>query len=218
MGGIITALRVQKRNKNRVNVYLDGRFAFGLAAIEAVRLRCGQTLSDEDIAALKARDEVEQARQHTLGLLERRPRSVQEIRRYLEGKGYLPETIEAALASLSEAGLLDDQAFARFWLENRTEFRPRSVRALRQELRQKGVSAEVITTALQAHNENEAAYRAAQTQARRWRGLDSLSFRKKMEGFLVRRGFAYEVAREATARAWQEMMMTESDDSFDEME
>jgi regulatory protein len=55
MAGTITALRFQKRNKDRVNVYLDGQFAFGLAAIEAVRLRVGQTLSDDDVARLQRR-------------------------------------------------------------------------------------------------------------------------------------------------------------------
>lgn len=219
MSGTISALAVQKKNKDRVNVYLDGKFAFGLAAIEAVKLRRGQTLSDEDIAALKARDEAEQARQQALGFLEYRPRSVEEIRRYLSDKGYPDETLEQVIARLADAGLLDDRAFAHFWLENRAAFRPRSARALRQELRQKGVPADIIAELLdEEHNEDEAAYQAALPGARRWCGLDATSFRKKLESLLVRRGFSYEVAREATARAWQAVNESGLDDSFDETE
>jgi regulatory protein len=75
MAGTITALRFQKRNKNRVNVYLDGQFAFGLVAIEAARLRVGQTLSDNDVARLQMRDEVERAYERALNFLSYRPRS-----------------------------------------------------------------------------------------------------------------------------------------------
>ena len=73
MGGRITALKFQKRNRDRVNVYLDGRFAFGLAAIEAAHLRVGQVLSDEEIARLKERDQVERAVQRAMDLLSYRP-------------------------------------------------------------------------------------------------------------------------------------------------
>jgi regulatory protein len=61
MAGTITALQFQKRNKERVNVYLDGTYAFGLAAMQAAQLRKGQVLSDEEIAALKAQDDRQRA-------------------------------------------------------------------------------------------------------------------------------------------------------------
>ena len=54
-------MRYQKRNKNRVNVYLDDEFALGVAEIEAVRLHVGQTLTDDDIARLRGHDQVERA-------------------------------------------------------------------------------------------------------------------------------------------------------------
>jgi len=72
--GIITALSAQKRSQDRVNVYLDGEFAFGLAAIAAVRLRVGQTLTAADIAALQETDAVEKAKESALHLLGYRPR------------------------------------------------------------------------------------------------------------------------------------------------
>ena len=86
MAGTISALRYQKRNKNRVNVYVDDQFAFGLAAIEAARLRVGQALSDDDIARLRRQDDVERAHERALNFLSYRPRSEAEVRRNLRKK------------------------------------------------------------------------------------------------------------------------------------
>ena len=144
MAGTITALVAQKKNPDRVNVYLDGRFAFGLATIEAARLRRGQTLSDDEIAALQNRDEVQKAHESALHYLDYRPRSVDEIRRYLKGKDVAPEVMNEIIERLTSVGLLDDWAFARYWLENRSDFRPRGERALRLELRQKGVPGDIV--------------------------------------------------------------------------
>ena len=207
MAGTITALTVQKKNRDRVNVYLDGRFAFGLAAIEAARLRRGQTLSDDEIAALQNRDEVQKAHESALRYLDYRPRSTDEIRRHLmKSKDVAPEVMDEVVERLTSVGLLDDRAFVRYWLENRSDFSPRGERALRLELRQKGVPGDIIAEVLsESHNEDEAAYRAAMAQARKVRTTDPVEFRRKMEAHLARRGFSYDTAREATARAWSEL-------------
>jgi len=207
MGGTISALQVQKKNKDRINVYIDGRFAFGLAAIEAVRLRRGQQLSDDEIATLQTRDTAHQAHEAALRYLDYRPRSVDEIRRHLKGKDVEPDVIDEVVERLSDVGLLDDRAFARYWLENRRDFRPRGQRALRMELRQKGVPDDIIDEALhmgEGHDEDEAAYQAAQAQARKIHTADPAEFRRKLEAHLLRRGFSYDIAREVTARAWNE--------------
>jgi regulatory protein len=201
----ITALTVQKRNRNRVNVYLDGKFAFGLAAIEAARLRLGQELSDEEIAKLEERDDLETAHERALHFLSFRPRSESELRRYLEGKGTSPEHVEEVLARLARVGLVDDAAFARFWVENRGTFRPRGSRALRYELRQKGLSTEAIDEALAEHDDEALALEAARGHVRKLRGLPELEFRRRMYEFLARRGFNYDVISEVVEPLWREL-------------
>jgi len=191
MGGRITALKVQKRNRDRVNVYLDGRFAFGLAAIEAAHLRVGQVLSDEEIARLKGRDRVERGVQRAMGLLSYRPRSEAEIRRRLREKGYDEAEITEVVERLRRVELLDDEAFARYWVENRFQFNPRGVVALRQELRQKGVDDAVIEEVLAEYDEEAAAARAAERVVRRLHGLDTATFRRRLVDSLRRRGFSY---------------------------
>ena len=137
---VITALEVQKRNKERVNVYLDDEFAFGLSLMEAAVLKKGQTLSDEEIDQLKQEDAIVQAVDHAIRFLSYRPRSSQEVRQNLSKKK-IPETvIESALERLENLGYLDDSAFVRFWVENRNSFKPMGARALSYELRQKGIS------------------------------------------------------------------------------
>lgn len=200
----ITGLIVQKRNPNRVNIYLDGEFAFGLARITAAWLQVGQALDDEKIAALQSQDELEVAYQAAMRALDRRPHTEKELRRKLEPKGFKPETMDATLARLRNAGLVSDHQFAQSWIENRTVFRPRSHRAITMELRQKGISDENIQTALEdSPTEEQLAQLAAQHYARRLSGLDWQTFRQKLGGHLARRGFNYETASQAVRKAWE---------------
>lgn len=205
MAGKITALKAQKRNPKRVNVYLDGRYAFSLAAIEAAKLRRGQVLSDEDIERLEERDSLEKAHNRALRFLSYRPRSEAEVRRYLRDKGVTPAVEEEIIERLTRAKLLDDVAFARYWVENRERFKPRGVRMLRYELRQKGVDDKTIAQALADLDEKESAYRAATQRGRRLAHLDQVSFRRKLSAYLQRRGFPYRVVNPAVERVWQEL-------------
>jgi regulatory protein len=202
MAGTITALVVQKRNKERVNVYLDGEFAFGLAMIEALKLHKGQHLGDDEIARLQVLDEIEVAHERALNFLSYRPRSAEEVRRRLREKKISETAIETVIERLERAGLLDDRAFTRFWIENREQFKPRGAQALRYELRQKGVPDAIIEDALSDFDEQDAAYRAARAQVRRYAQADQQTFRKRLGDHLARRGFAYSTVRDVLDRLW----------------
>jgi regulatory protein len=202
--GTISALKVQKRNPQRVNVYLDGEFAFGLARITAAWLHVGQKLSKEKISQLKQQDTAEAAYQRALRLLSFRPRSSTEIRQRLTRIGFDNEIIDGALTRLMRSGLVDDARFAKEWAENRNEFRPRGRRALEYELRQHGLEREEIDQALEGLDENSLALQAARKHARKLLGLPAIEFRRKLYGFLARRGFDYENAKPAVEQAWKE--------------
>jgi regulatory protein len=205
MAGTITALVVQKRNKERINVYLDGEFAFGVAASAAMGLRKGQALSDEEIARLKALDQIEKAYQRALNFLSYRPRSMAEVQRNLRKKDVPEDVIEQIVERLERIGLLDDEEFARYWIENRQQFKPRSARALRYELRQKGIPEVVIEGALDDFDDENAAYRAAQARASRYANGDERTFRQRLGDFLARRGFDYGTSRDVLGRLWEEL-------------
>jgi regulatory protein len=202
----VTALKVNPRNKARVKVYLDGRLALQLARIEAARLRVGQELSEAAVVRLRQADAVERAYERALKLIAVRPRSEAEVRRRLREKAVPDEALEAVLARLRRAGLVDDQAFAAYWVENRAAFRPKSRRALQAELRRKGVNDETLGQALEAANDAEAAYRVAARRARAasLRALPYPDFRRRLGGYLGRHGFDFEVIEAIVERVWKE--------------
>ncbi|HMM97901.1 MAG TPA: RecX family transcriptional regulator [Anaerolineales bacterium] len=200
----ITAIEAQKNNPHRVNVYLDGEFAFGLAKITAAWLKTGQALDEAKIAQLQAEDAQEKAYQQAMLFLGYRARSEAEVRKNLEKHEVPPAVIERTVERLREERLLNDGQFARDWVANRSEFRPRSRRALAIELRRKGVDEAAIQSATETTDETTLAYAAAQKRARRLEGLEWLEFRKKLSGFLARRGFDYEVIAPTVKRLWLE--------------
>jgi len=201
----ISAITPQKRNPQRVNVYLDGEFAFGLTRIVAAWLSVGQELSDGKIASLQANDNREMAFQKALHFLSYRPRSSMEVRRNLEKHEIPPALIEETIERLKRGGLVNDEAFAQAWVENRNEFRPRSRSALALELRRKGLDGEVIQAALDEKVDEEAlALAAARKYTRRLEGLEWPEFRQKLGGFLARRGFSYSIIIPLLSRVWQE--------------
>lgn len=205
MTGTITALRVQKRKDERVNVFLDGQYAFPLSAILAARLRLGQHLSDDEIAALKAADDAELAYGRAVRFLAYRPRSVAEVQRYLERHGAPEEVIASVIRRLSGAGYLNDADFVQFWVRDRERFKPRSPQALRQELRNKGVSSQTVEQALRSLDSEDSAYRAAAERARRLEHLDERTFRQKLGAYLLRRGFSHAVVWPVVGRVWREL-------------
>jgi regulatory protein len=200
----ISALEVQRKNPNRVNVHLDGEFAFGLARIVAAWLRVGQELSETKIEQLIAEDARERAFQQAMLFLSYRARSELEIRKNLR-KHEIPESvIEQTLERLRQAGLANDDQFAQAWVENRNTFRPRSRRMMAMELKQKGLADEAIQSAIQNVDDEASAYEAAQKRAARFKGLEWNDFRRKLSEFLARRGYSYSVIAPVVTRIWNE--------------
>jgi regulatory protein len=209
MAGKITDLKYQKRNRDRVSVYLDDRFAFGLPAIVAAGLKNGQCLSDAEIESLQVQGGIETGYHRALDYLSYRPRSRAEVATYLQKRGMSEGQIETITGRLERAGLLNDEAFARYWVENRERFRPRGPRALRYELRGKGISNVVIDQAVASVDVSESAHRAASNKARQLSHLDQQTFHRKLVEYLARRGFDYDVARGVADRYWTELTVGE---------
>lgn len=201
----ITALKAQKRNNQRINVHLDGEFAFGLSRIVAAWLQVGQELTPEKIKELNGSDAIEVGYQRGLNFLSYRPRSQAEIIRNLRKHKTPEDQIEIIIERLVTKKLVDDENFAQLWVENRSDFRPRGAYALRMELRQKGISESIIDKTLEGINEDKLAHQAAKKRAERYKDLEWVDFRKKLSGFLSRRGFRYEVVFSAISKVWEEL-------------
>ncbi len=142
--------------------------------------------------------------------LEARPRSVTEVRRRLTTAGYRGALVEAAIGRLVELGYLDDEAFARTWLESRDRARPRGELALRRELRLKGIEGALIERVLAERREtvdpgaDVDAVAAERLLARHARALarviDPRSRRQRAYALLARHGFDPATASDAARR------------------
>jgi len=202
----ITAIRAGKKRAQRVNMFLDGRFAFSLEAKVAAEegLQVGQELSTSRIEALAMSDKSDRCLNAANRFLGYRPRSESELRERLHRRGFDGDSVEVVIARLKEQGLVDDVAFAQFWKDSRESFSPRSQWLTRLELKQKGVAGNIIDQVAGDVDDNDSAYRAAFGKASRLPLSDYQSFRRRLGDYLKRRGFSYGVINHTIQRLWSE--------------
>ena len=213
----ITKLTPQQHDGERMNVFLDGAFAFGLATaiVEERGLRAGQVLSPAEIAELRAQDDLSKAVNKALAFLTSRPRSIREVRDRLAKKGIEPPVIEAVLERLAGWGYVGDADFARYWVENRGANQPRGKRLLRQELWQKGVARETVDEVLGEAEIDEAgaALALARKRLHQLRALDEPTQRRRLSAYLQRRGYDY-----PTIKGALDTLFTPGDEAADDGE
>lgn len=210
--GTITAITPQTRDSQRVSIFVEGRFAFGLSldALAREGLHVGQRLDETAWARLENLAETERALSAALRLLAARPRSSAELRQRLRRKGFGAVAVGQVLERLLASGLLDDAAFGRYLIDNRQRLRPRGARALRAELRQKGLDRETIEAAMADYGGDADAERAralavARAALPRYAGApDRAAFERRLGGFLQRRGFGLDTIRPILAILWRE--------------
>src|SRR6266480_6627260 len=163
----ITALEPQMNNPDRINLFVDGRFLMGVSTVIVLQmgLRLEQELSPEQLEQLHSEEIEQRAVERALNYLSFRPRSREEVRRYLRRKETPPELIERVFERLDHLDLVNDRAFTTFWVEAREQFNPRGARALKNELRMKGVEREVVDEMITDEKDEERALRAGHKKA-----------------------------------------------------
>jgi len=220
MTDLITALQADPADPDKVNVFIDGKNAIAVAldVAAAERLTVGQPCPPSRLEKLHKAQELQQVYESAIKFLSYRPRSAREVELRLRKKGSSPDEIEAVINRLKKRGYVNDEDFARFWVGNRQSFKPRGPRLLKSELRQKGVSKDVVDTIMQeqAEVQREALQQAAELAVgglseeaapgtdlatalalarKKWRtyaNLDPQTARRRLSGFLARRGYNYD--------------------------
>ncbi|MFH1244475.1 MAG: RecX family transcriptional regulator [bacterium] len=202
---IITRLVQGKKNPNRVNLYIDGQFAFALSIDEVAKnsLKKGLTISNEQIAYLKDADATEYIYVKLLNFLSYRPRTIQEVRdRLYKYKVKEVDKQNALIDKLTSKGYLDDLAFTSWFIQSRNKSRPRSSRMLVAELKSKGVSEEVIKSVIyQATDESATISHLLTKKFGIPHQLDQVA-RQKIYGFLTRQGFTWDKIMEVV-KNWE---------------
>jgi len=199
---IITAVKPQK-NKKRVNVYLDNKFGFGLDLENFVKLdlKVEQELTDEQVGKIVKEAEFQKVYDKLLRFSTLRPRSEKELKGWLKKYKVHLSLHNDLFNRLKHLDLLNDNKFAQWWVEQRMEFSPRGKRALIAELRQKGINRDLIiqlvNESISQGYEEKTARKLLQKKKYKWERLQKLEAKKKMSEFLARKGFGWEVIKNA---------------------
>jgi regulatory protein len=194
----ITALETQKRNSDRINVFLDGEFAFGVSRFVGAWLCVGQKIDETKTQTLLNSDEKEKAYQAALRFIGYRQRTESEIIKKLEKLDIPCEIISNVVSDLKEKRYIDDNEFAAQWIQLRSESKPSSKKFVQFELKRKGISEDIVNSALEAApDDHEQALKLGKKLLNRYSGIDDEEFRKKIIGVLSRRAFSYSVIKDS---------------------
>lgn len=200
---LVTKIERQKRNAHRINLFLDGRFAFGVDDEVLVRsgIRTGDHLTGEALESIRESGEKSLAKSRALKSLSRRLRTEAEVRSDLLENEFHPRTVDRVIEELRAMGLIDDTRFARAFVHDARMRRALGRIALQRELLRKGVPRQVILDELASSarpdDEVAAAFSAASTLLSRFRAsrkrLPPEKERERAAQFLGRRGYDWEI-------------------------
>ena len=193
---VITSIKQQK-NKGRVNVYLDDKFGFGIDLDNFVllHLKVNQELTDDEVEKVVRKAEFQKTLDKLLRFVMVRPRSEKEYKEYFRRKKVHESMHEELLEKLKHFELLDDLKFAKWWVEQRGNFKPKPKRILKIELTKKGIIKEIIDTVLGETevNEEKMARELLTRKAYKWINLPEREARQKMSQYLAGKGFGWDV-------------------------
>lgn len=198
---IITSIKPQ-RNKKRVNIFLDGKFAFGLDLETFVKLnlKIESEFSEEKIGEIVKKAEFAKVYGKILMFASLRPRSRKEFERWLTKHKVHNSLHETLFNKLKRFEFLDDEKFAKWWVEQRLQFKSKSKRELIQELRIKGISKNAIDDVFSKLdiNEESSARKLLKKNKHKWERLSDFEAKKKAFAYLGRKGFSWDVIRKVT--------------------
>lgn len=193
---VITSIK-QQRNKNRVNVYLDDEFGFGIDLDNFVllHLKVDQELTDREVADIVKKSEFQKTLDKLLRFATLRPRSEKEIYNYFKRKKIHESIHKDLFKRLNKLELIDDKEFAKWWLEQRKNFKPKSRKVLLQELRMKGIKKEIIDEVLGSEeiDEEKIARDILEKKSYKWEKMNPKDRRQKMSQYLLGKGFSWEI-------------------------
>ncbi len=196
----ITAIKAQIKNTERVSVYLDGKYSFSLTQSQLLELKLhsGMELSEQELEDLQKASDYGKLLERVMNYVMIRPRSIREVRDYLWRKKADPEVGDRIIQKMESRGYLGDAAFAKSWVRSRQLTKPVSKRRLTAELRQKGVTSELIEQALggeEAYDELTALREIITKKSKQARYQDE----QKLMQYLARQGFSYDVIKSTLA-------------------
>lgn len=205
----ITKVELQKKNKRRYNIYLDEEYAFSVHEDIMIKHRL---LKNEEVEASQLQDilrdeERQSAYLKAIKQIGIRPRSVHEVRQKLGKDGFEEGIVEDVIQRLVSEGYLNDQEFAKLFVEHRTLYQKKGRHYIRQELTQKGLSSKHIGRALEELDEESELEGATLLARKKWRTTsgDVPDKKRKTMAYLLRRGYPSSIVYQALNRTIEEI-------------
>lgn len=195
---IITSIKAQK-NQKRVNINLDGKFGFGLDLDNFIRLglKVNQELTQEEIDEIIKRADFQKCLDKTINFTMVRPRSTKEVKDYFRRKE-VPESIhEEIFNRLEKLELVNDQKFAKWWVDQRLAFKQKSKKDITFELRQKGIDSNIIKNILDDSDIDEVkiAKELMAKKSYKWQKYDEKVRNQKITQYLAGKGFNWDIIK-----------------------
>ncbi|RMF65794.1 MAG: hypothetical protein D6743_07450 [Calditrichaeota bacterium] len=198
----ITKIELQRKNRNKASIFLDGEYAFSLGVDIVSRhgLKAGETLPAPRLALLQREEERRQIKERAYRYLSYRAHSEKELQQKLERSGFGQEPIAEVLAELKANRLLNDDEFARSFARSKLAKKPMGERRLRQELWKKGVDKEIIDATVSEiyadADQLELARTLVARTAPRYKHLEPQRRARRVRDLLLRQGFSWEIVRQ----------------------
>jgi regulatory protein len=196
---IVTKIEVQKRNRKRRSVFIDGEFAFGLdeEVLYKSGLKKGESLTQQRIKEITDEERKKEAKDVALRFLSFRRRTEKQVRDKLKKKEFDEKTIDATIDKLKEFDLINDLEFAASWVRDRLALKPRGKKLLKQELWKKGIGKDIIDQVTEelCKDEDKSALELVEKIKGRYKNLEPKVARRRMFNLLLRRGFSYEISK-----------------------
>ena len=195
---VITDISQQLKNKDIYSVFIDGKFALSLSSSQLAEqsLKADQHISAQQLGKLKELYTGSKCYNSALRYLALSPRSTSQLSDYLGRKGYSGTQITQAVAKLTSIGYLNDNEFARLWVQNRMRLNPKSAMELRAELTKKGLAKEIIDAAIAELDEDDQLRAIGQIIERKSRQT-AYRDKQKLLRYLAQKGYSYNLVKKA---------------------
>ena len=188
----ITDMQIQKNNKTRANVYIDGEFSFALEMLTVMKLglKIGQEVSQDKLSEAVFDSEKSVAFEKAMGYLGRGMKTVKQMRDYLNNKAYAPEVVDCVIARLKEYRYIDDDAYAKLYVEHNSA--TKGERRLKQELVSKGIAVSLAEQHSQLDSEQAQVHAQKLADKYMRNKVSDVKTLQKLQRYLLSRGYGYD--------------------------
>lgn len=201
----VTKIETQKRNKERVNIYIDNVYSFS-ASLELIykeHLKVNEEVHEERLRKIAKEENLCRCKDTALRIVERSYKTEKEMKDRLLEKGYDEETVIAVLGFLKEYKFINDEAYAKMYTKDR--MRSQGSQKIKYDLKKKGIDEEKIEETLNSFNEEDEKMAAMELAEKKYKQLikrenDKYKLWNKLCRFLVSRGYNYGLSKEVVKK------------------